>query len=234
METGDVVRLGEGPHENHVVSALATSNGLIGGEHDLPLGRARRGRDARGERLVVEGGVERRVKQSLELAGVHPADCLLLGPPVCLDHVDCHLHSRLSRTLGTARLKDVEAPLLDRELDVLHVVVMPIELLEDLEQAGVNLGHETGQLRERTGIANPRHDVFALCVQEKVARRLGPARVLVTAESDPGRGRLALVAEDHLLHVHGRAPVVGNPVQPAVCNRPLSVPRVEHRLDRQA
>src|SRR5947208_15931472 len=112
METSDVVRLGERPHQNDVVSSLATSNRLIGREHVLPLRRARRRRDAGGERLVVEGGVECRVKQGLELAGVHPADRLLLGPPACPDHVDRYPDSGLSRTLRAARLKDVEAPFL--------------------------------------------------------------------------------------------------------------------------
>ena len=43
---------------------------------------------------------------------------------------------------------------------------------------------------------------------------------------------VALVAEHHLLDVDRRAPVVGDPVQPPVGDRPVAEPRVEHRADR--
>ena len=78
----------------------------------------------------------------------------------------------------------------------------------------------------------PETDVLALGVEEEVAG--GPWRAvdLVAAEGDPGAGALAHVAEDHLLHVDGGAPLVGDAVDAAVLDRPRPVPGAEDRGDR--
>src|SRR5207245_593525 len=67
---------------------------------------------------------------------------------------------------------------------------------------------------------------------EEIARRDRLASEFVAAESDARAGRVALVAKDHLLHVDGRSPVVGDAVDAAVRDRTLAEPRVENRSDR--
>ena len=56
------------------------------------------------------------------------------------------------------------------------------------------------------------------------------SRLKATPEPDV----VALVAEHHLLHVDGGAPLVGDVVQAPVLDRALAVPGVEHRPDRLA
>ena len=60
----------------------------------------------------------------------------------------------------------------------------------------------------------------------------GRAVDLVAAERDAGARRVALVAEDHLLDVDRRPPVVGDAVDAPVGDRAIAAPRVEHRADR--
>ena len=68
---------------------------------------------------------------------------------------------------------------------------------------------------------------------QEVAARLGRAGDLVAAERDAGAGRVALVAEHHLLDVDGRAPLVRDAVDAAVLDGALAGPGVEHGADRE-
>ena len=65
-----------------------------------------------------------------------------------LDGVDREAHRCLGRALGVAGLEHVEAALLHRELGVLHVAVVALEVAEDLHQLAVGLGHRLPHLRE--------------------------------------------------------------------------------------
>ena len=60
-------------------------------------------------------------------------------------------------------------PLLDRELGVLHVLVVGLERAQDLHQLLVGLRHHLGQLGEIAGCAHTRDDVLPLSVDQEVA-----------------------------------------------------------------
>ena len=172
------------------------------------------------------------MEQRVERIGVDRAQRLLAGQQALFDGVDGEAHGGLRGTLGVPRLEHVEPPVLDRELDVLHVLVLGFERAHDLHQLRVGLGHHLGELRDVTRGAHAGDDVLALRVDEEVSARLGSAGDLVAAEGDPSRRLLALVAEHHLLDVDRGAPVVGDPVDPPIWNRALARPGVEHRPDR--
>ena len=80
-------------------------------------------------------------------------------------------------------------------------------------------------------LRTPGDDVLALGVDEEVAAGLRRAGDLVAAEGDARPAAVALVAEHHLLHVDGGAPVVGDPVDAPVGLRALAVPGVEDGPD---
>ena len=124
------------------------------------------------------------MEQRVELPGVDAHQRLLLRQQALLDHVDRDAHRRLRRPLRAAGLEHVERPVLDRELDVLHVLVVTLERAHDLDQLRVDLGHQLCQLGEVARVAHAGHDVLALRVQEEVAGRLGRAGRLVAAERD--------------------------------------------------
>ena len=85
--------------------------------------------------------------------------------------------------------------------------------------------------RDRLGRADPSDDVLALRVDEELAPETLVARRGVAREGDAGARVVALVAEDHLHDVDGRAEVVRDAVRAAVHLRPRRVPGVEHRVN---
>ena len=202
------------------------------GEDDLALRGAGRRGDAVREHRVVDARVERRVQQRVELLGVDRVDRLGLRQQPLGDRVAGEAHAGLRGALGVARLQHVQTPLLDRELRVLHVLVVRLERAQDLHELRVRVGHDVAQLGDVLGVAHARDDVLALRVDEEVAGRLGLAGDLVAAEGDAGARRVALVAEDHLLDVDRRAPVVRDPADAPVLDGALARPRVEDRADR--
>ena len=137
----------------------------------------------------------------------------------------------LGGALRVARLQHVQAPLLDRELGVLHVAVVALQRAHDVEQLGVRRGHPVAQLGQVARRAHAGDDVLALGVDEEVAAGLGRAGDLVAREGHAGARGRALVAVDHLLDVDRGAPVVGDVVDAPVGDRALAHPRVEDRAD---
>ena len=96
----------------------------------------------------------------------------------------------------------------------------------------VDVGQPLLELGDVSRRPHAGHDVLSLCVGQEVAARVRSAGDLVAREGDARPRRLALVPEDHLLHVDGRAPLVRDALDAAVLDRPLAHPRVEYGTDR--
>ena len=76
--------------------------------------------------------------------------------------------------------------------------------------------------------------VFALAAHGEVAEQAHPAAVRlerVVREGHAGARLAAQVAEDHALHDHGGAPLLGDARVLAVSERACRVPRFEHLED---
>ena len=95
-----------------------------------------------------------------------------------------------------------------------------------------HLRHPVAKLGEVARRPHTGDHVLALGVGQEVARRCLGTRHLVAAEGHARARRLALVAIHHLLHIDGRAPVIGQTVDPAVLNGAVAHPGVEHGADR--
>ncbi len=113
--------------------------------------------------------VEARMEELVELARVDPRDRLVPLDQPFRRHVDGALDRGRRRALRRARLQEVEASLLDRELDVLHVAVVALERGHGLEQLVVRVGHALAQVGERLRRAGAGDDVLALRVDEVLA-----------------------------------------------------------------
>src|SRR5947207_3016627 len=88
-------------------------------------------------------------------------------------------------------------------------------------------------VRSRRGRrADPGHRVLPLRVREELPIELLFAGRRVAGECHSGRGALAPIAEHHRLNVHRGAPLLRDPVEPAVLLRAGVVPRPEDRADR--
>ncbi len=224
MEAAHVVGLGEGPDQDHVAALLRRLDGVLGREHDLALRRP--GRGGHPTRQLGELGVgrERRMQEGIERAGVDRLERFLPREKLLLNRVDGEADRRLGGSLGYAGLEHVEAAVLDRELRVLHVAVVRLQGPEDLHQLRMHVRHGVLHLGDVAWGPDTRHHVLALRVDQVVARGLGGAGDLVAREGDSRARPLAAVPEDHLLHVHRRAPLVGDAVDAPVANGPLAHP----------
>ena len=195
------------------------------------FGSTRRGRNGPGQLaeglLRVEGGVEECVQRPRlnRGEGFVPAE-QALG-----DRVEGEANGSLRGPFGVARLEDVEATLLDRVLDVLHVAVVPLEPLQGVDQLGMGLGHAAGEVGQVLGVADAGDDVLALGVEQKVSLRLGGPGGRVSREGHPGARVRSAVAEDHPLHGDCGAELIRDPLEPPVGDRTIVVPRTEHCLD---
>src|SRR3972149_2914918 len=71
--------------------------------------------------------VELRVQVEVDLIGLDALDGRLAGDQLLAHHVDSDAHFGLGRALGVARLQHPQLAALDGELDILDVVVVPLE-----------------------------------------------------------------------------------------------------------
>ncbi len=231
----EVVRRRLLANEDDLLALLDGGHSGIRAEDDLADGGAGRGVEALGHPLGGLAGVavELVAQELVHLGGLDASDCLFLGDQLLADHVDRDPHRRVCRSLGAAGLEHVEAAALDRELEVLDVAVMLLELLGDLLELGVGLGHVLGQRRDRGRSADARDDVLALGVDQVLAKEDLLAGVGVAGEGDAGARVVAHVAEDHGHDVDGGAEVVGDLLAVAVVVGALAEPGREDGLDGQ-
>ena len=230
----DVVRHRLHADEQDLLALLGPGHRVVGGEDDGARGRARRGGQALGRDRhgLARLGVEDRVQQLVERLRLDLHDRFLLREQPLFAHVDRDLHRGETSPLAVAGLEHVEGVLLDRELEVLHVLVVPLELGRDLAQLPVGGRHQRLEVGDRVRGADAGHHVLALRVLQELAVELLGAVRGVAGETDARGGGVAHVAEHHRLHVHGGAEVVGDVVQLAVRDRARVHPGLEDGVTR--
>ena len=160
-----------------------------------------------------------------------PAERLFLRDEALVHEVRGDPDGRRRGPLRRARLEHVQLAALDRELEVLDVAVVPLELLADALELAVDLGHVGLHLGDLGRGPDAGHDVLALGVGEVLAVERLLAGVRVAGERDAGAGVVTHVAEDHGHDVDRRAQVVGDVLVVPVVHRALAEPRREDRLD---
>ena len=229
----EVVRRGLDADEDDLLAALDPLDRLVGVEHGPSDGRAGRGVEAVDDlRRLLEGGrVERRSQELVDVARLDPPDRLGRRDDPFLDHVDGDLHGRRRGALGRAGLEHVQLAALDRELEVLDVAVVALQLLPDAQELPVDRGHVRLHLADLRRGPDAGHDVLALGVGQVLAEQDLLAGVRVAGERDAGAGVVAHVAEDHRHDVDGRAQVVGDLLVVAIVHRALAEPAREDGLD---
>ena len=226
-------------HEDHLLTAFGRGLGIIGREVHGAHSSSRRGRQAFGDDLA--GADELGVQDLVEVVGgnprqgLGPGDLPALGTRAgALGHVDGHPQGGRPGALADTGLEHPQLALLDGELGVAHVLVVPLEAGEDVEQLGLDLGEVLAEGVEVLGVADPGDDVLALGVDQEVAVRLVLTRGRVAREADAGARVVVAITEDHRLHVDGGAQVMADPFANAVGDRPRPVPAAEDRFDGPA
>ena len=166
------------------------------------------------------------------------ADQLLGG------HLDGDLQRRLGGALARARLQHPELAALDGEFEILHVAIVLLQPIRDIDEGGERLGHQllqrrlVGAGRDAGGLgdvlrrADAGNDVLALCIHQELAVELLFAGRRIAGEGNAGRRRVAHIAEHHGLHVDRGAPALGDIVQLAVGDGAMVHPAGKDRADR--
>ena len=220
-------------HEDDFFAGCDGCYGIVAREDDL----AHRGAWARVEAACENLGRrdvrELRMEQLVELSGVDTRDRLFARDEALGDHVDGDLAGGCGRAFAHARLEHPELALLDRELDVAHIAIVPLEDEEDLlEFEGRRLERGFGlKVADGLGIADARDDVLALCVHQEIAVELTLAVGWIARERHAGSGRVTLVSERHGLNVHGCSEVIGDSVLLAIDAGALVHPTTEDGTD---
>ena len=226
FHTGDVLGRGLKSDKNDLLACLFPLLGIVGSKHDLSAGST--GRCAQ---TLADGvgsleclGVELRVEQSVEVTGIYHHNGFFFGAHALVNEVAGDLESSLSGSLTVAALKHIELAVLNGELHILHIAVVGLEVVADLDEVGVSLGELFSHLRDRHRSADAGNDVFALSVGQELAHQLLLAGGGVTGKGNACTGVIVEVAEYHGHYVDGSAPAVRNIVVAAVYVRTGVVP----------
>ena len=134
-----------------------------------------RGGQSLGQHRLLGLGVERRMEQLVELAGIDAPHRLLAGDQALFGHVDGDLQRGLRRALARAGLQHEELAFLHGELDVLDVAEMGFELGAGAFELGEHVGHQPFErrlARVRSRGARPRSKAAA-CASPPPRPRLG-------------------------------------------------------------
>ena len=140
-------------------------------EYDPAARRAGRGVQALAGRLDCCIRVDHRVQELIELCRVDAGQRFVPGDQPFLDHRHGCLERGRGRSLRRSGLQEVQAIVLDRELDVLHVAVVPFQVRHRVDQLGVRIGKQCLHRLDRLRRPDARNHVLALGVREKLSVR---------------------------------------------------------------
>jgi hypothetical protein len=241
----DVLGVGLFADEKHGLALLRPGHRSVGGEHDLPEGATGAGGETLGDgrgRLLgrrVDDGME----QLVELFRLDPQNGGPLVDATLAQHVHGHVQGRGAGALAGSGLEHPEATLLDGELDVLHVLVVVLEVAADVEELLVDLRHGPfegvqmlvllvlGVLVDGVGRAGAGDHVLALGIDQPLTVELVVAGRGVAGEGHAGGRGVTHVAEHHGLDVDCGPPLVRDALDAAVGDGALAVPRREDGAD---
>ena len=239
VHAGHVLRRGLRTNEDDLLVRVHPLHRAIGVENRLADRRSRGGGQATGQqpslldrrRLVpvVENGPDRLV----HLLRPHPQQRGVLVDHVLVHEVAGHLDRGARGSLAGTRLQEVQRALLHRELDVLHVLVVPLEAPRDLQDLVVDGRHPLVQSLDRQRRPDSGDDVLALGVGQELGVEAPLPGPRIAREADARPRGLAEVPEDHGHHGHRGAPFLRHVVDAAVFRRLLGEPGVEHGVDRE-
>jgi len=173
----DVVCSGLRPDEDHVLAFLGALRGQVRVE-DRAAGRcARRCSETCCDDGDGDARIDRRVKELFERGRVDALDRLAPIDQALLDERHRTGERRGGRPLASASLQEVEPVVLDRELDILHVSIVVLQLGDGTLELVDRLGERFPHARDRLRRAVAGDDILAPAHRQGTRRR-GPGRRL--------------------------------------------------------
>ena len=168
------------------------------------------------------------MQQLLQLRRLNAQDGFLLGQQPFFHHVHGDFDRRLAGALAVAGLQHVEFFILDGELKILHVPVVPFEARGGLAQLVIDFRQERLQLTDVQRRADARHHVLALRIHQELSVELLLAGGGIARKPDTRAARLPQIPKDHRLDVHGGPQRIGDVVHAPVVAGPGGIPGAEY------
>ena len=156
------------------------------------------------------------MEQCVEVSGVDHQNSFLLGLVAFVNEVASDLQSSLSGSLTVTALEHIELLVLNGELHILHVVIVVLEGVANLDELCVCLGELLLHLSDGHRGTNTGNNVLALSVDKELAHELLFASSRVTGERNASTGLVVQVTEYHRHYVYCGTPAVRDIVVAAV------------------
>ena len=226
----DIVGAGLRPDEDYASRGLGNRYGFKRIEHYPARDGSWRSIEAPGDGLVTFGELNSVVKQRPDIVGCDAQKGLVLGEQAVFYHVNGNLDRGLAAAFAGAGLEHEELARLHRELHVLHVVEVVLQVPGEVLQLIVDLGHLVLQGIDTLRSPDTRHQVLALGHGQVLAEKAPGPGARVPAEDHTCAGHFIPVAHDHRLDDGRCADVRRNVVEASVFVGPRVVPGPEHGL----
>jgi len=241
-----IFRTGLFADQNHGFALRGPGHSIRRGKDNLSRRRARPGRKTLGQHflLLFHLRIDNRMKQFIQLSRCHPHHRFFRCNQFLLDHIDRHPHGRRPVPLANTALEDKQPAPLNGELDVLHIPIVLLQQVFNVNQFLIQFGHrllERYQMfivfRLRVGVdggrcANTCHHIFPLSIDQIFTVKLVFTIARIAGKGHTGSGVFSHITEDHGLDVDRCTPVVRNTLNPPIADRPLAVPGGKHRTNR--
>ena len=141
MHAVNVFGAGLVAHQNDRLAGITQTLSLFGIKHDLAGRRAWRGRKPLGHDIAHGAGINGRVQELVQRRRLNPHNRFMLGDGAIGGHIDRDLQRRLGCAFAIAGLQHIELAALDRELDILHVAIVPLKPLNHSLELAKHLRH---------------------------------------------------------------------------------------------
>ena len=178
-------------------------------------------------------GVEDRRQQLRQGTGVDQPERRPGSDDAFIDQVGGDPDGGLPGPLAATGLQHEQPLVLNRELEILHVLVVTLQPAGDASQPPVGGRQQPLELADRLRCPDAGDHIFPLGVDQELAVELLGAGCRIAGEPDPGGRMHAGICEDHLLHAHRGADLVRDVIDPAILLGPGVVPRSEDGVARQ-
>ena len=228
MHAVDVLGARLDPHQDDLAACSLGLHCLLCRKDDLPSRRTGGCGQTGPQHHPFDPGIDGRMQELVERGRFDARHRLLLRNHALVHQIDGDLQGGARGALAGPGLQHPELAALDRELKILHVPIVGFQPVADRLEFPERLGHQlfhrrlvgargdTPILGERMRGSDPRHDILALRIDQELPVELLPASGGIAREGNAGRRGGTEIAEDHGLHVDGRAPVFGDAVEAAI------------------
>ncbi len=240
--TFNIFRISFFADKDNVLAGFVYLNSLVSRKHNVTPGTARTCGQAfsNGFGLLFSSLVYNGMEELVELSGLKTHNgCGLIDEPF-FKHVHGHVESGCACAFASTRLQKIKFAFLNGKLQILHVVIVPLQLVLDSVELFVDSGHGCfqrlhvrvllgfGGLVNRVGCTGACNYILALGIDQPLAEKFVLTSGGVTCKSNTGGGSIAHVTKNHGLNINRCAPIVGYTLYAAVGNSAFAIPAFEY------